>query len=476
VKPSAAVIERWADHPADFFGDNFNAKLDGWQQEGADAYSAHVKRMRLLLKACAGPGKSFLVAGLAWNFLSCFGGRGAHPCGALVSETEKMLHSTLWAEMARLYSLSPYLQATFEMSSERIFAKGHKDTWFLDARSWPRGGTDDELGRTLSGIHGPYVFFGIDECGLIPPAVARAANQAFVDRDLVFGRIIAAGNPLSRKGLLYDAAVQHPDEWRVITITGDPEDPRCAPRVDKDENAKNIREYGRDNPWVKAYILGEFPDADFNALLSPEQIEAAMRRAPRPEEYSFAAKVLGVDVALQGDDRTVICRRQGSMVWPLAFLRGATPGQIAARVAAEWTRWGADACFVDDTGGYGSGVTDALRLSGFRPIGVQFAGKATDERYANIRSEMHFKLAEAVKGHLALPAGDTVLVRELSTPTYTLRAGRFALEEKLQIKKRLGSSPDAADALALTFAHEVAPRRNGPGGMARGPMKVKVPD
>jgi hypothetical protein len=44
------------------------------------------------------------------------------------------------------------------------------------------------------------------------------------------------------------------------------------------------------------------------------------------------------------------------------------------------------------------------------------------------------------------------LVGELITPTYTFSNGQFVIEEKDQIKERLGRSPDLADALALTFA------------------------
>jgi hypothetical protein len=60
-------------------------------------------------------------------------------------------------------------------------------------------------------------------------------------------------------------------------------------------------------------------------------------------------------------------------------------------------------------------------------------------------------MAEWVKRGGALP-NLPELVAELSEPTYTFSGGKFLLEEKDQIKKRLGRSPDLADALALTFA------------------------
>jgi hypothetical protein len=61
------------------------------------------------------------------------------------------------------------------------------------------------------------------------------------------------------------------------------------------------------------------------------------------------------------------------------------------------------------------------------------------------------EMAEWVKHGGALPPMPE-LVGELTVPTYTFVGGRFMLEEKDEIKERLGRSPDLADGLALTFA------------------------
>ena len=47
------------------------------------------------------------------------------------------------------------------------------------------------------------------------------------------------------------------------------------------------------------------------------------------------------------------------------------------------------------------------------------------------------------------------LVAELTTPTYFFKGDRLQIEDKDQVKERLGRSPDLADALGLTFAAEV---------------------
>ena len=66
-------------------------------------------------------------------------------------------------------------------------------------------------------------------------------------------------------------------------------------------------------------------------------------------------------------------------------------------------------------------------------------------------------MAKWVKGGGALPPVPE-LVRELTSVTYTFKGDRVILEDKKLLKKRIGFSPDIADALALTFAAPVAPR------------------
>jgi hypothetical protein len=88
---------------------------------------------------------------------------------------------------------------------------------------------------------------------------------------------------------------------------------------------------------------------------------------------------------------------------------------------------------------------------------VQFGGAPLDPRYRNRRAEMWLEMAKWVRAGGALPWMPE-LIAELTVPTYSFSGGKFILEEKDQIKKRLGRSPDLADALALTFAVAEMPR------------------
>ncbi|HCU58435.1 MAG TPA: hypothetical protein DIC64_00450, partial [Alphaproteobacteria bacterium] len=114
-----------------------------------------------------------------------------------------------------------------------------------------------------------------------------------------------------------------------------------------------------------------------------------------------------------------------------------------------------------DVGGVGGGVYDILKDRGFGEVvkGINFGSKAiNDERYANRRAEMWDKIREWLSDEVELPK-DEGLFDELicAGKKYDFR-GRLILEEKEEIKKRLGRSTDMADALALSFAEPVYDR------------------
>jgi len=457
-------IREWRHNPVQFVREVLGQEPDAWQ---ADVLAEMGKpgRKRIAMKACAGPGKTAVLAWAGWHRLACFASKGEHPKGAAVSITKDNLDANLWPELAKWQNRSPFLSAAFTWTKSRIFANDHPETWFLDARGYPKSANPDEIGRTLSGLHSRFPFYLIDESGDIPPNMLRSAEQGLTSCE--DGLIATAGNTTSHEGMLYFACTQARDQWHVVSITADPDRPDRTPRVDIDWARQQIQTYGRDNPWVMAYILGEFPPGSINALLTVDEVEAAMHRHLRRDEYEWAQKRLGVDVARFGDDRTVIFPRQGQAAFRPVVLRHQRTTDIAARVAQAITRWGAEAQYVDDTGNWGHGVIDNLIAAGYGPIGIQFHGAPLDQRYKNRRCEMWMMMAEWIKKGGAMPYIPE-LIKELTAPTYTFTNGKFQLEDKDQLKKRIGVSPDLADALALTFAFPDQPsmaEANNPLGM-----------
>ena len=450
-------IQEWRRDPVKFAVDVFGIEPDPWQVDAMRALGGDYNpARRLCMKACTGPGKSATLAWMGWHRLLCFAAKGEHPKGAALSVTADNLKDNLWAELSKWQQRSPLLKAAFTWTKEKIYANDHPETWFLSARSFAKDANAEAVGRALSGLHSQFPFILLDETGDMPVAVGRAANQIFTGnpRDAA---IIQAGNPTSTSGLLYESCTKASDSWSIITITADPDDPKRTPRVSVEHAEEMIRTYGRDNPWVMATILGLFPPTGFNALLGPDDIDAAVKRSYRQEDISSAPTVLGCDVARQGDDASAIAMRRGRVAAPIRTLRIPDTMVLADQFIREANEKSADAVFVDETGGYGAGVVDAMRMRGYPCIGIQFGARASDYRYFNKRSEMYFLLAEWVKSGGQLP-DDRELKEELCATTFVYQGDKFRIVEKALIKDQIGRSPDKADALALTFAGPVIKR------------------
>lgn len=452
----------WREVPDSFVFDNFGVTPDKWQSKVLKAFvRGDVKRLRIAMAACAGPGKSAAIAWCVWIFISCYGDETDKPKGYAISSTWDTLADTLWPEVAKWRSLSPFLMETFEWTKSRIYCRAHPETWFVAARSFSKNANEEEQGRTLSGLHSKYIAYFIDESGDIPISVLKSAEQGL--SNCVFGRIVTAGNPTSNTGILYFAVEEDFENWTVIRITGDPDDPERSPRIDIDQARDMIEKYGRDDSWVMSFILGKFPKGGINTLLGPEEVREAIKRGQASDLtkvlYEHSQKRLGIDVAMYGDDKTIIFPRQGMRAFMPVEMRdtateGEAPSMIAARVIEAKNTWGSELEFVDCGGGYGEGVVNYLRDAGADPIRVVGAKKASrSSRYVNKRTEMYFKMRDWIRAGGILP-NDTDLIKELSTPTYGLKGGKIALEAKALIKARIKRSPDKADALGMTFYME----------------------
>jgi len=446
---AAEQIRQWREYPVQFVYDQFGVDPDPWQRDVLEAFPYN---QRLAMKACKGPGKTAILAWCAWNFLST----RPHPKCAATSITADNLADNLWPELAKWRNKSEYLKHAFEWTKTRVFAKQHPETWFLSARTWSKGADQEQQANTLAGLHADYLLFILDESGGIPNAVMAAAEGGLSTG--IECKIMQAGNPTHLEGPLYAAVTNEAHLWKVFEITGDPDDPKRSPRISMQWAREQIEKYGRDNPWVLVNVFGKFPPSSLNALFSPDEVQAAMERHLRKDQYDFAAKVLGIDTARFGDDKNVIFPRQGKAAFMPVITRNQRSHEFAARIAKAHNKWDADAMFLDSTGGWSTGVEDSLIQSGHTPIPIAFNGKASDPRYVNIRAEMYFEASEWVKNGGALPNVPN-LKRQLCAIKYDFQNGKFKVIDKDQIKEDLGGeSPDESDGFALTFAQPVVPK------------------
>jgi hypothetical protein len=180
-----------------------------------------------------------------------------------------------------------------------------------------------------------------------------------------------------------------------------------------------------------------------------------MKRAKHMDQS--APIVIGVDPARFGADATVIAVRQGRDIVKLIRHRGDDTMTVVGHVIDAIEEFKPSLVNIDE-GGLGAGVVDRLKEQRFKVRGVNFGNKAKNPiMYGNKRAEMWGDMREWLK--TASAPNDRFLKSDLISPKIKPDSrGTIFLESKKDMKARGLASPDAADAIALTFAYPVASR------------------
>uniref|UniRef100_UPI0028DCA4F6 hypothetical protein n=1 Tax=uncultured Selenomonas sp. TaxID=159275 RepID=UPI0028DCA4F6 len=202
-------------------------------------------------------------------------------------------------------------------------------------------------------------------------------------------------------------------------------------------------------------ILCDFTASASDVVIPIDLVTDAANRLLKDDDVLGQPVILGVDVARFGDDRTVLCIRQGLWLKEVRTFTGLSTMEVASRVIDCINQHHPHATFVD-AGAMGAGVIDRLRQLRYQVSEVNFGEMAMDaQRYANIRAEMYFKCRAWLEAGGAIPQ-NAELKTELSTIEYKFNpTGRIILEPKDKLKERTGKSPDLADGFVLTFARPV---------------------
>lgn len=202
-----------------------------------------------------------------------------------------------------------------------------------------------------------------------------------------------------------------------------------------------------------------YPDraGSFKAFFPRELIYREVQDVPY-EEYSKYEVVCGFDPNGGGKDSACAVARQGRKILALRVFRGIKdPLELADAFIAFKREFGADRAYCDR--GYGQGVLAIAASQNEIITPVDFGGRASQDTCLNKRAEMYMRLRDWLQdgGALGDPKSQDIveLRRELQSIEYNLRKsddGKICLGSKDDIRKKLGRSPDRADAVALTFA------------------------
>jgi hypothetical protein len=395
-------------------------------------------------------GKTWTAARLALWFLYSF----PHSLVITTAPTWRQVENVLWAEIRRQHQ-----QSSKPLGGEVLQTQIKiTDDWF------GLGLSTDEPTR-FQGFHSANLLLIFDEAGGIDKAIWDIAEGQMAG---AFARWLAIGNPIMPVGPFYDAVRSL--MWNTIHISC-LDSPNVAggkiiyPKLVTPQWVEGRRrEWGEALPQFQSKVLGEFPTTSEFGLIPSDWIIAAQDRAKNTIAAS-EEKRIGVDVARSGNDSTVFLFREGSVVKNIKEYRNISTMEIVGRLIrfvekhrVPWTD-----VMVDEIG-IGSGVVDRLKEQGHRVSGVNFGVAAFHkDKYRNIRTECYWKLREALNPEsekpLAIPKEFIKLATELvAIEWFVSSSGKTQVEPKENVKKRLGHSPDHADALALSYARR---RRKG---------------
>lgn len=157
------------------------------------------------------------------------------------------------------------------------------------------------------------------------------------------------------------------------------------------------------------------------------------------------------------------------MIEKLVSWRGLSTMETAKRVALEARNagifparheynCGAHGTIVVDVVGLGAGVLDRLDEMGFQTEAFNGGNFTSDQRkFLNLRAASYWNLRTMLEeGRIALPRDSGLFEELLALKWFPTADGRVQLERKEDMKRRLGRSPDKADAVSMAFGEEGA--------------------
>jgi phage terminase large subunit len=367
------------------------------------------------------------------------------------------------------------------------------------------GGLAGILARTgagvssMTGFHRARVLYVITEAQ--DPDIEHAWDAGFACTTGEDDRLLTVGNP-TEVGGKFEAAHRRGSGWHAVKITA-----ADSPNVQAGKTvipglltrqgvSRFEREYGAESSYCLSRVHAEFPTEAEDALVQREWLDRSHDLWKRYTLLNGGPLVLGCDPARLGPDASALCVRQGAHVREFVQWRNHDTMQTADRVMVEVRRLFGDVGQVDsvwvDQIGLGGGVLDRLgellpritheaipqpiALAGqarpyrYAPSAMGFdAGKrpgheskkrktknTVADRFVNNRALAYWHVRKLLEdGKLALPPIAELDEELLATRVRFNPDGRTQIEAKDDIRKRLGRSPDLADALVISFAPDL---------------------
>ena len=403
-----------------------------WEKE-EEILNALRDHSEVSVKSCNGSGKTYTAAGAVhWWLL-------AHDDSVIITTapTFRQVKELLWREIRSavvkgLYPPNVVLDTQINLG----------DKWFAL-------GLSSDKPDQFQGFHSRKLLAIVDEASGVAEEIFQAIDGLNPDK------LLLLGNPMQNTGRFADSFKREGVKKISISAFDTPNlkaNQVLIPGLIQSRDVERIRsKYGEESDVYRVRILGEFPKADVDTIISVDEVAKAIQR--QVVVLSQWEKKMGVDPARFGDDRTSIVIRQMEKVVYKETYSNLDTMQITGHILNLAKEHYVKAENINiDAIGIGAGIVDRCREQGWMVNGVSVSEKAQDyEHYLNLRAELYAgKIKEWIKT-ADLPDDDDFY--ELANIKYKFNSkGQMQLESKEDMKKRGLPSPDVADSLSLTFA------------------------
>lgn len=390
----------------------------------------------------------------------------------VTANTEQQMRGTVWPEYDKWIRFARYSEHFFEKFGTSIKAKNPAlaSTWSTNTFTW-----SEESPSSISGLHnkGRAVAYVFEEAPGIPAKIWEYANGAFTET-LTIKIWMAFGNsddPSSK----FEQNMSSP-LWRSRRI-----DTRTLDHIDKVWIADLLRECNgnEDHDDFRVRVRGLPRKTAKDSIISTETVEAAFERSKNFDTNQVVALpcILMCDPAWTGGDETVIGFRQGHYAavlekYKLDREKNETHMLTFTRLCKFEKDLKADAVFIDQAEGTAI-YTLAINAGKTNWFLINFGSGPNDtpiakeSEYANLRAQMYYQFNKFLieGGILAYPNPEKPEDVEMMKKQLCWAKGdrhkttmKKMVEPKVDIKERVGQSPDIADMFVLSCAFMVEQR------------------
>jgi hypothetical protein len=452
----------WSD-PVGFATDILDMELTEYQ---AEALEELVQYRRLAIRSGHGAGKTRLIAVAAVWFMLTREGAGIDWKVPITASVERQLTHVAYPEIERIVET-----VNWDLVGRSPLNQDQHEVYvsYIDLRYGRLFTIATDTPAKLEGVHATQVFFILDEAKAIEVPYWESVEGALStdgagDQEAY---VLVTSTPGPSAGKFYEIHQQLPAyaHWRTMHWTL--ERAIAANRMSRTWVEQCRNEWGENSPMFQRRVLGEFYDDMGESIIPLSAVEASQAKwvqlnanlSLRDEPYTC----IGVDVAAGGGDKSVVAIRYGHTIAELRYYDTDTM-VLTGVVSGLLTQYGGYA--VIDMAGVGIGVIDRLRELGYGDDLIPFhAQHRTEKRdktgelgFSDARSAAWWFVREGLlNGSLIVPPNDPSMPKQslagdLVCGRWEIRSdGKVSVESKKSIKRRLGRSPDAGDAVVMAF-------------------------